>query len=77
MLKVINEKNGKIKPTHLMYKSNLSHGMMENYLQELIEKNFIKEMKKQERKNIHDHRKRYRIPKKVQLHIRVHRQFWS
>lgn len=41
ILKVINNKNGKIKPTHIMYKSNLSHQMMEEYLTELINKNFI------------------------------------
>jgi len=45
ILKVINNKNGRIKPTHIMYKSNLSHQMMEEYLKELIEKNFIKETK--------------------------------
>lgn len=42
ILKVINEKNGRIKPTHILYKSNLSHQMMEEYLKELIEKEFIK-----------------------------------
>ena len=41
ILDVIKSKNGKIKPTHILYKSNLSHGMMEEYLQELIDKKFI------------------------------------
>lgn len=45
ILLVINGKNGKIKPTHIMYKSNLSHSMMDQYLQELISKEFIKEVK--------------------------------
>jgi len=45
ILKVINDKNGSIKPTHIMYKSNLSYQMMEEYLTELIEKDFIKQSK--------------------------------
>ena len=45
ILKPIKEKNGKIKPTHILYKSNLSHQMMEEYLSWLIEENFIIENK--------------------------------
>ena len=41
ILKTISMKNGKIKPTHILYKSNLSHQMMEEYLKELISKGFI------------------------------------
>ncbi len=44
ILEVIRSKNGRIKPTHIMYKSNLSHQMMEEYLKELIEKDFITEV---------------------------------
>ena len=44
MLKAINNKNGKIKPTHLMYKSNLSHSMLNEYLVELIKRKFIEEI---------------------------------
>jgi predicted transcriptional regulator len=43
ILKVIREKSGKIKPTHILYKSNLSYLMMKDYLNELIEKGLIKE----------------------------------
>ena len=43
ILKAIEEKNGKIKPTHILYKSNLSHQMMEEYLAELIQKKFVEE----------------------------------
>ncbi len=50
ILKVIKEKNGKIKPTHIMYKSNLSHSMMEEYLGELIEKGFVIEKKEAKHK---------------------------
>jgi predicted transcriptional regulator len=45
ILKPISEKNGKIKPTHILYKSNLSHQMMEEYLTWLLEKGFIIENK--------------------------------
>ncbi len=45
ILSVINGKNGKIKPTHILYRSNLSHAMMEQYIDELIGKKFIKEIK--------------------------------
>ncbi len=43
ILSNIKDRNGKIKPTHILYKSNLSYQMMEEYLKELMEKNFIKE----------------------------------
>lgn len=46
MLKSIRDKGGEIKPTHLMYKSNLSHTQMHIYLDELLEKDFVKKIKK-------------------------------
>jgi predicted transcriptional regulator len=45
ILQVIKDKNGRIKPTHILYKSNLSHQMMEEYLKGLIEKEFVVEKK--------------------------------
>ncbi|MBS3167871.1 hypothetical protein J4216_01985 [Candidatus Woesearchaeota archaeon] len=48
ILKAIQEKNGKIKPTHILYKSNLSHQMMNEYLKELIDGNFV--IEKQDKK---------------------------
>lgn len=44
ILLVIREKSGKIKPTHILYKSNLSHIMMKEYLDELISRNLIREI---------------------------------
>ena len=44
ILKAIQEKDGRIKPTHILYKSNLSHQMMDEYLKELQSKDFIVEI---------------------------------
>lgn len=44
ILSVIENKGHKIKPTHLMYKSNLSHKLMKGYLEELVEKELIQEV---------------------------------
>lgn len=50
MLRAIQEKGGRIKPTHLLYKSNLSHNRMSSYLEylkknELIQENTVKSKK--------------------------------
>ena len=50
ILNVIREKSGKVKPTHILYKSNLSHQMMEDYVSELLQKEFILEL--------HEHKER-------------------
>ncbi len=43
MLRAIEDKGGKIIPTHLLYKSNLSHQRMKLYLEELKQRNLISE----------------------------------
>ena len=46
MLATLQNNGGELKPTHLMYKSNLSHVQMSSYLEELLEKELIKKVKK-------------------------------
>jgi len=46
MLSSILGKGGEIKPTHLMYKSNMSHTQMRLYLDDLIVKDFVRKIKK-------------------------------
>ena len=43
MLAAMQEKGGMIKPTHLLYKSNLSHQRMKELLAELKEKKLVEE----------------------------------
>lgn len=41
ILLAIQMRNGKIKPTHLLYKSNLSYQRMNTYVDELIRKGLV------------------------------------
>ncbi len=57
ILQAIQNRGGQIKPTHLMYKSNLSHKLLTNYLGELERKEMVEvreiQMKKTVNKMIH------------------------
>ena len=68
ILLVIKDRNGKIKPTHILYKSNLSHQMMEEYLGELIQKGFITEQTMKDGKS-----KTYAITKKGMTYLEKYR----
>lgn len=48
MLELIRIKNNKAKPTHIMYKANLSHEMLMEYIAELMKKGFVTETKDKE-----------------------------
>jgi predicted transcriptional regulator len=43
MLAAIRDKGGNAKPTHIMYKSNLSHQMLTEYMAELLDKGLASE----------------------------------
>ena len=45
MLSSIINKGGRIKPTHMMYKSNMSHGQMKSYLDDLVRKELVRKVK--------------------------------
>ena len=50
ILRSFQEKEGKIKPTHLLYKSNLSHAKLKEYIDMLMEKGMIGEQSVKGRK---------------------------
>ena len=50
MLESIQNKSGKIKPNNLLYKSNLTHSKMKEYLIELMEKGMVEEIFEKDKK---------------------------
>ncbi|MBI2564970.1 hypothetical protein HYV79_03190 [Candidatus Woesearchaeota archaeon] len=53
ILKAMHDKGGRIKPTHLLYKSNLSHQRMKEYVDELKIKGLIAEEQQSEEKYLY------------------------
>lgn len=41
VLRVIESENGLTKPTHILYKANLSHKLLKEYINTLLQKGFI------------------------------------
>ena len=52
VLQIISKKGGSIKPTRLMYGSNLSHKQMKLYTEEMIKKSWIKKIENNEKQLI-------------------------
>jgi predicted transcriptional regulator len=50
ILEAIRAKGGTIKPTHLLYKSNLSHDSMKRYVSELMNKGMVEEQEQKRSK---------------------------
>jgi len=50
----IRDKTGVVRQTHILYKSNLSHQMLVEYVGELIEKGFILEKKDKKKKKFYE-----------------------
>ncbi|HIH11326.1 TPA: hypothetical protein HA241_03995 [Candidatus Woesearchaeota archaeon] len=48
----IQNKGGRIKPTHLMYKSNLSHKLLNSYLEELMQRELVQIQEEFSRKKL-------------------------
>ncbi|MBD3260026.1 hypothetical protein GF371_05375 [Candidatus Woesearchaeota archaeon] len=44
ILKAIQDKGGKIKPTHLLYKSNLSYKRLQGYMDSLMKKGLVEKV---------------------------------
>ena len=75
MLESILKKGGKIKPTHLMYKANLSHIQMNSYLDELMKKDLVEKIKEKNSNMIILTEKGYVFRNKIKEIIEFERTF--
>lgn len=72
MLNSIQNKGGRIKPTHLMYKANLSHKLLNTYLDDLLKNEMVEEVNQKNYKYLiitdkgHDFINEFRRVKKFQ-----------
>ena len=53
MLTSIQNKQGSIKPTHLMYGANMSHQQMQRYLEDLEENDLVARKEHKDKERIH------------------------
>lgn len=65
ILESIINKGGVIKPTNLMYKSNMSHIRMKSYINELIKKGFINKNNKNKKEYIKITEKGFKFAQKL------------
>lgn len=49
ILKLVQRKGGKAKPTHILYGANLSHTRLKKYLNILLENEFLEKLNKDKR----------------------------
>lgn len=75
ILRAIQEKNGKIKPTHILYKANLSHQMLAEYINDLKEKGFISETTTKEGKTYELTEKGFKFLGEYQLVLKFTQSF--
>ena len=61
MLIAVQSKGGTILPTHLLYKSNLSHSKMKDYLDELMSKELLEYMQDKDKQKISMTEKGYKF----------------
>jgi len=54
ILEVVRDQRGVVRPTHILYKSNLSHPMLTEYLNDLLAKGFITETTDKEGKKSYE-----------------------
>jgi predicted transcriptional regulator len=54
ILSVIRDRKGSAKPTHILYKSNLSHQMLVEYLSELMARGFVFEKIDRKKRKTYD-----------------------
>ncbi len=68
MLSATQKAGGSIKPTHMLYKANLSHDAMKRYTQELIDSEMLEEVKEKSKK-------RYKITDKGYHFLSEYKRF--
>ena len=67
VLRVIEAENGRAKPTHILYKANLSYKILKDYLNSLLQKGFIEVV-------LDKNRTYYRLTEKGQQYLNEYRK---